>query len=107
MQAAQLSYHPMKISIIVLNYNSSHHTLACVESVQDQTQGSDYEIIVVDNGSHPDDFSNLQALHTVPQLKLIRSDINLGFSGGHLFGLKAVDRSSDYYFFLNNDCLFM
>lgn len=97
----------MKISIIILNYNSSHHTLACVESVQDQTQGSDYEIIVVDNGSHSDDFANLQALHTVPQLKLLRSDINLGFSGGHLFGLQAVDRSSDYYFFLNNDCLLL
>ena len=97
----------MKLSIIVLNFNSSHHTLACIESVRGQTQLNDYELIVVDNGSHPDDFAKLQPLSEIPRLKLVRSDVNLGFSGGHLFGLQAIDRSSAYYFFLNNDCLLL
>lgn len=97
----------MKVSIIIINFNSSHHTLACIESVTEQTKIADYEIIVVDNGSDPDDFDRIQPLTAVPRLKLVRSEKNLGFSGGHLFGLKAIDPSSGYYFFLNNDCLLL
>jgi GT2 family glycosyltransferase len=97
----------MKISLIIINYNSSHHTLACIESVIEQTLFTNYEIIVVDNGSQISDFVKLNSLTAIPRLKLVRSNRNLGFSGGHLFGLKEVDPASSYYFFLNNDCLLL
>ncbi|OIN56405.1 glycosyltransferase family 2 protein [Arsenicibacter rosenii] len=97
----------MKVSFIIINYNSSHHTLACVESVREQSKSVNYEIIVVDNGSSIQDYQKLSALTVVSELKIVRSDRNLGFSGGHLFGLNAVDPDSYYYFFLNNDCLLL
>lgn len=94
----------MKLSVIILNYNSSGHTLDCVASIQKQTRLIDYEIVVVDNGSQPGDFDRLYSLTKLPFVKLIRSRVNLGFAGGHLLGLQLVDPSSSYYFFLNNDC---
>ncbi len=97
----------MKISLVVINYNSSHHTLDCIESVRKQSALSDYEIIVVDNGSSVSDYEKLNGLLPDPRLKLVRSERNLGFSGGHLFGLQVADPSSAYYFFLNNDCLLL
>ncbi|GAB3934997.1 glycosyltransferase family 2 protein [Larkinella terrae] len=94
----------MKLSIIILNYNSSSLTLDCVASIRSLTQLVDYEMVVVDNGSQIDDFNRLYAITRFPNLKLIRSRINLGFAGGNMLGLQSVNSSSDYYFFLNNDC---
>ena len=94
----------MKLSIIILNYNSSGHTLDCVASIRRQTQLAEYEIVVVDNGSQSSDFDRLYSLTKLPFLKLIRSRVNLGFAGGLSLGLQAIDSSSEYYFFLNNDC---
>ncbi|RCR69774.1 glycosyltransferase [Larkinella punicea] len=94
----------MKLSVIILNYNSSGYTLDCVNSIRKYTQLGDYEIVVVDNGSQEVDFDRLYSLNQQPFLKLIRSRVNLGFAGGLLLGLQVVDPSSTYYFFLNNDC---
>ncbi|WP_421829973.1 glycosyltransferase [Larkinella sp.] len=94
----------MKLSVIILNYNSSGYTLDCVNSIRKYTQLADYEIVVVDNGSQEVDFDRLYSLTQQPFLKVIRSRVNLGFSGGLLLGLQVVDPSSTYYFFLNNDC---
>ncbi|WP_138993853.1 glycosyltransferase [Larkinella sp. C7] len=94
----------MKLSVIILNYNSSGYTLDCVNSIRKYTQLVDYEIVVVDNGSQETDFDRLYSLNQQPFLKLIRSRVNLGFAGGLLLGLQVVDPSSTYYFFLNNDC---
>ncbi|RRB00715.1 glycosyltransferase family 2 protein [Larkinella rosea] len=94
----------MKLSVIILNYNSSGYTLDCIASIRKQTQLADYEIVVVDNGSHPGDFDRLYSLTQQPFVKVVRSRVNLGFAGGHLLGLQAIDPSSAYYFFLNNDC---
>ena len=42
----------MDISVIVVNYNSSEHTINCVSSILAQTKGHfTYEIIIVDNNS--------------------------------------------------------
>ncbi|RYY10148.1 MAG: glycosyltransferase family 2 protein, partial [Chitinophagaceae bacterium] len=41
----------MKLSVIILNYNSSGYTLDCVNSILKHTNLIDYEVIVVDNGS--------------------------------------------------------
>ncbi|MFC5409051.1 glycosyltransferase family 2 protein [Larkinella bovis] len=97
----------MKLSIIILNYNSSGFTLDCVESIRKQTQRIDYEVVVVDNGSRPDDFERLLILTELPCLNVVRSQVNLGFAGGNMLGLQVADPASDYYFFLNNDCVLL
>ncbi len=90
------------INVIVLNFNSADHTVGCVDSIL--RQGTDQfhlNIIVVDNNSAVSDRDKLAALKS-NNTKLIYSDINLGFSGGMMFGVK--NSNADYYFLLNNDC---
>ncbi|AQG80868.1 glycosyltransferase family 2 protein [Spirosoma montaniterrae] len=94
-----------KVSVILLNYNSHRFTFDCIASIQQQTQGVDYEIIIVDNNSSPTDADALRPLADVPGVRLIRSRINLGFSGGNMLGVQAADPATDYYYFLNNDCV--
>ena len=91
------------IAIVVLNYNSSDHTLRCIESIHRQTSGF-FQLtpIVVDNNSVPADRQKLAVL-SVDKVKLIYSDINLGFSGGMMLGAMSI--KADYYFLLNNDCV--
>ena len=93
------------ISVILLNYNSSRFTLDCVNSIVQKTQSTDYEIIVVDNNSAPDDFASLQPLTGQPRLMLMRSRLNLGFAGGNMLGVQHANPDTDFYYFLNNDTL--
>ena len=93
------------ISVILLNYNSSRFTLNCVASIIEKTQVVDYEIIVVDNNSAPDDFLALQPLVGQPRLTLVQSAINLGFAGGLMLGVQHANPCAEFYYFLNNDTL--
>lgn len=91
------------VSVILINYNSSDYTISCVESIVEETsQRLNYNIIVVDNNSDYSDYKKLEVLDRFPQVKTIRSKINLGFAGGNMLGLQLAN--SEYYFFLNNDC---
>ena len=47
----------MKISIIIVNYNSSENTIKLLESLKNQTDGG-FEIVVMDNASEEADFKN-------------------------------------------------
>jgi len=91
-----------KISIIIINYNSAEYTINCVNSVLEKTAiDLPYEIIIVDNNSI--DKNKLDYFKGNDRIKLIYSDINLGFAGGHSLGIQEA--TGDYYFFLNNDTL--
>lgn len=96
------------ISIIIVNYNTPDDTKATIESLRDLShRGFDYRIVVVDNGSkEPLTFSNV-FLKKNPRLELLRSETNLGFSGGNNLGIQhAIDRhDSDYYLLLNSDAI--
>ena len=92
-----------KVSVILINYNSSEYTKACIESITTHASSNiKYEIIVVDNNSEPEDFYKLQELEFDDKIKLVRSKINLGFAGGNMYGVQFT--KAEYYFFLNNDC---
>ncbi|GAB3897042.1 glycosyltransferase [Spirosoma agri] len=93
------------VSIILLNYNSHQFTFDCVDSINEKTQNVQYEIIVVDNNSAPDKYEALQPVADRPNVRLIRSRINLGFSGGNMLGVQFANPTADYYYFLNNDCI--
>jgi GT2 family glycosyltransferase len=95
----------MDVSIIIINYNTAKYTAECVQSVLDFTDSSvSYEIIVVDNNSHLDDFKLLQ--NKIPKqdnISLHRSNINTGFGGGNMFGNQFAQ--GNYLLFLNNDAM--
>jgi GT2 family glycosyltransferase len=60
------------------------------------------EVIIVDNASKEDEASFIQERY--PQVKVIRSDKNLGFAGGNNLGIKAA--KGKYLFLVNNDTYF-
>lgn len=92
------------ISFITINYNSSHHTNALVQSIIAHTsEDVNYEIIVVDNASESDDYLHLlNTIGNLPQVSVIRNRINNGFAGGNMLGVNSAH--GKYYFFINNDC---
>lgn len=88
----------MKLSVIILNYNTKDLTEKCVESIISSTKNLDYEIIVVDNGS---DESIQIRKYPNKQIRLIRNNTNLGFAGGNN-SAREIARGQ-YVLFLNSD----
>ena len=87
------------LSIITINYNGLADTCALIDSIP--LNDDSLEVIVVDNASKADEATTIQQRY--PQVKVIRSDKNLGFAGGNNLGIKAAQ--GKYLFFLNNDTL--
>ena len=101
------SNKPYDVAVILINYNSSNHTINCIRSIIEKTDSNlKYKIIVIDNASTNDDFNNLLASFKSSKnnenIHIFRSRINLGFSGGNMLGIQFAN--AKYYFFLNNDC---
>ena len=89
----------IEISIITINYNGLADTCALIDSIPFNDEL--LEVIVVDNASKNDEASLIEQRY--PQVKVIRSDKNLGFAGGNNLGIKAAQ--GKYLFFINNDTL--
>lgn len=72
--------------------------------LQDQ-QYKDFEIVVVDNASKISEQSRLQ--DSLPSaVHFIKSDKNLGYSGGNNLGMRLkTNNSIDYFLILNNDII--
>ncbi|MCM8782133.1 MAG: glycosyltransferase family 2 protein [Candidatus Omnitrophica bacterium] len=85
-------------SVLVLNYNGKEHLDKCFSSLVKQTY-LDYELILVDNASV--DSSVDLVRQKFPQVKIVRSEANLGTAGGFNFGAKYA--KGDYMLFLAND----
>ena len=91
----------LKITIIILNWNGAKDTIECINSIENIKNVS-YDILVVDNGSEQDDYLELK--NKFPEIKLIRSEKNLGFTGGNNLGIEyAMNSNPDYFLLLNND----
>ena len=88
-----------KLSIITVNYNGLKDTCALIESIP---FNENMEVIVVDNASTQDEANIIQK--QFPQVKVIRSEKNLGFAGGNNLGIK--ESKGDYIFLINNDTIF-
>ncbi|MGI9301939.1 MAG: glycosyltransferase family 2 protein [Gammaproteobacteria bacterium] len=95
------------VSIIVINFHSSTHTLACVDSIFKHCANVElkFNIVIVDNDSEGSDYEKLLPLKAYDNIEIVRSRVNLGFSAGHMFGIQFTQ--ARFYFFLNNDCRFL
>ncbi|GAB2587917.1 glycosyltransferase family 2 protein [Spirosoma areae] len=87
------------VSIITINYNQAELTRQFLESSTRLTYPN-YEIIVVDNASAQPLCSAIDPV-AYPALRLLRSDTNLGFTGGNNLGIEAA--RGDFFFIVNND----
>lgn len=89
------------VYIVVLNWNGWRMTLECLQSL-DALDYPNHRVLVVDNGSTDDSVARLKAAR--PDLELIETGENLGFTGGCNAGMtSALEQGADYVLLFNND----
>jgi GT2 family glycosyltransferase len=100
---------PPKVTLIWLNYNSKHFMSLALKSLESlfELNYPNYEVVIVDNHSTDGSFDEIKNaaekhMHRVPT-KIIRTEKNLGFTGGNNVGFKARDKDSKYVVLVNND----
>ncbi|MFH0853291.1 MAG: glycosyltransferase family 2 protein [bacterium] len=87
------------ISIVILNYNGLVYLKKTIDSVL-KIEYSNYEIIIVDNGSTDDSVDYIKKFHNI---KLIKNKKNLGFSQGKNIGIEHAQ--GEYILSIDNDIL--
>lgn len=90
-----------KVSIIILNWNGKRFTRNCLESIKKNTSYSNYEIIVIDQGSTDGSVEMIEK--NFPEVKLVKNKENVGFSTGNNQGFRLA--KGKYIMMLNNDTL--
>ncbi|MCX8029420.1 MAG: glycosyltransferase family 2 protein [Brevinematales bacterium] len=91
------------VSIILVNYNTRDITIECISSVIEHTSGISYEIIVVDNNSIDGSADEIEK--RFDNVKVVKSQKNLGFAGGCNLGVKYA--KGKYLLFLNTDTILL
>ena len=96
----------VKLSIIILSYNTKDLTIKCLESLIDQydkqLDESELEIILTDNASTDETIEAIQnSEFRIQNFKLIQNKENYGFSKGNNIASKNV--KGKYILFLNSD----
>jgi GT2 family glycosyltransferase/glycosyltransferase involved in cell wall biosynthesis len=91
-----------KVSVVVLCYKNLPLTQDCLDSLVDNDDYPDMELIVVDNDSQDgtDEFLREWGQRH-PEAKVILNDANLGYAAGTNVGMRAA--TGDYVVLLNND----
>lgn len=74
----------MKLSVIILNYNTREYTLGCLQSIKEQNldpRGDELEVLVSDNGSTD---GSVEAIgKRFPWVNIIENASNIGFAAGN------------------------
>ena len=95
----------MKLSIIIVNYNTGKLLKQCLESIfsnyKTQLSRQTFEVLVFDNASSDNSVSRVK--NEFPLVKLITSRQNYGFAKANNLALKKI--SGKYILFLNPDTL--
>lgn len=94
----------MKVAILTVNFNGENKCLKLVKSLENSTF-KNYKVFIVDNGSEKSNFVKLKKLMgQYKNIKIIRSEKNLGWGLGCNLGLKNIlGEKIDYTFVVNND----
>lgn len=92
----------IKLSIIVLSYNTKDLVIRCLQSVEAAVKGLEsVEIIVVDNGSTDNSVESIKVEDE--KIQIIENGKNLGFARGNNLGLKRA--TGKFILLLNSDTL--
>lgn len=85
--ARKIAEDHVRVSVIIVNWNTRDLLCDCIQSVMDQTTSS-YEIIVVDNASQDETAAMVQA--EFPNTILIANKENRGFAAANNQGLEIA-----------------
>jgi GT2 family glycosyltransferase len=92
-----------KVAIIIISFRTSHLMNDLIHSIDENEV--EYSIFIVDNASTKESYEQLLDLED-NKTKILKSDKNLGFTGGINFALKHIIESKgnfQYFFLLNPD----
>lgn len=93
-----LSKYPL-VSVLISNAKGTDLLEDCLQSVL-KTKYPNFEVVIVDNLT-----SGIESwiAKNYPNVKVIHSDEDQGYSGMNNYGFKATSEKSEYVAFLNND----
>lgn len=95
----------MKLSIIIVNYNTYTLTKQTIDSVLEKKLPFKYEIMLVDNASQDDSMARLQEdykeIISQGLLNITLNDANLGFAKANNIGMRRS--KGEYILLLNSD----
>lgn len=89
------------VSIVVVNFNKADLTGQCLAAIDASMGDIDYETIVIDNGSNPNDAATVATLASSHGATFIPLRCNLFFGEANNIGAEAA--SGTYLLLLNND----
>lgn len=97
----------LRVLVSILNWNKAGATLECLTSLRQMPADDiDVDILVIDNGSEQADYEMLQQGALGSDVRILRVEKNLGFTGGHNLSLKlAMEQDYDFIWLLNNDAV--
>ncbi len=87
------------VSVVIVNWNGKHFLEKCLQSLTEQTF-TDYEVVIVDNGSTDGSVEWLRA-QGPGTFKVLENKANLGFAEGNNQGIRLGD--GEYVVLINND----
>ena len=96
------------VSVIIINYNTTEYTINCIKSIFLYTSKNlNCEYLIIDNDSDAKNYYDLKkyidSVSDSYTIKLTRSNINTGFGGGNMIGVREA--KGKYLAFINNDVL--
>lgn len=87
------------LTISIVSYNTKALVRQCLQSIQEKTKGIKYQVIVVDNESRDGTPEMVEA--EFPEVVLIRSGKNMGFSSANNIALEKAE--GRYFVLFNSD----
>ncbi|WP_316786231.1 glycosyltransferase family 2 protein [Pedobacter frigiditerrae] len=89
----------MDLSFIIVNYNTTALTIACIQSIYAHTKINSFEVILIDNASSTPSIH--EVLLSYPKVILITNKTNVGFGRANNQGIEIA--KGKYVFLLNSD----
>lgn len=98
-----------KLAVLIVNYDTWHHTINCLESIKRNAAGGNFKIFLIDNGSTNDSLARIESYlagETTLPVELVHVSAGRGFSAGNNLGLvRALEQGFGYIMLLNNDTI--
>lgn len=98
----------MKHVFVILHFLNGIDTEACVESILKLKTPRTSEMVIVDNGSNNDSYSDLKKKFiNYPTIHFLQNSTNLGFAKGNNVGYRYAKEKlgADFISIINNDTL--
>lgn len=89
------------LSVTICSWNTIEDTRKCLASIDPERAGLSMEVLVVDNASKDGSADMIE--REFPWVRLVRSDVNLGFTGGHNLAIR--ESKGRHVMLLNSDTI--